>query len=197
MFDDSSAAPQSPEQPVSAPAVQPRLSEIFARPCIQQIALTTDRFAVIRTLVETLARENRIAQSHAEWIAEELIVRDRQCGSASEKGLAFPHLRTPRVQTFVGAIGYVPGGVAFASRDRKPTKLVFLMLSPWADRVQHLAILASLASLIHHKALHLQLDHGIEPTDIHRHLVEFDQRNHPPKRSVAEENVVSHESTQD
>jgi nitrogen PTS system EIIA component len=160
------------------------LTSIFRRNCVQIIRPAMGKSSVISLLVETLAREEHIKRDHAEGIVAELLQRESHGTSAIGKGLAFPHLRTHDVEHFVGAIGVAPDGVNFGALDAEPTKLVFLTLSPWADRERHMALLSRLVSLMQDKAINMQLHHQIQPEDVYEYLIDLDNQSQTQARAT-------------
>ena len=122
-------------------------------------------------------REERIDRAHAEEIISGLMERERYGSSAIGKGLAFPHLRTRSVDHFVGAIGVAPEGIPFGSLDQQPTHFVFLTLSPWDEREEHVLLLSRLVSLMGDKAITLQLREGMRPQQVYEYLSDLDRQN--------------------
>ncbi len=112
---------------------------------------------VLRSLVEHLANRERIERDHVDSIVSALLAREQAATTGMGKGLAFPHLRSPAVESFCGAIGTVPEGVDFNSLDRLPTRLVVLVLSPFEARAQHTEILARLSALLSDHTLQYSL----------------------------------------
>jgi PTS system nitrogen regulatory IIA component len=107
-------------------------------------------------------------------IADSIIRREGFASTALGRGFAIPHLRTPHVSRFVGAIGYSPEGIDFGSIDRTPTKLVLLVLSPYDSRVQHAQLLGCLVNLLRCKTLEFTLSQAANPAAIYRRLCELD-----------------------
>jgi len=172
----STAGSDDTEQTKSDPPVRFSFSEIFQPNCVESIRGGTGKSSVISLLVRLLASTERIGREHAEGIIQKILDRERHCSTAFGKGLAFPHLRTPEVTHFVGAIGIALDGVNFGSADQSPTKLILLTLSPHDDRQQHSELLSRLVSLMKDKAIALQLSQQTQPADLHRYLCELDGR---------------------
>lgn len=151
------------------------LVEVFRPNCIETIRGGTGKSSVISLLVSRLASVERIEREFAEEIIRKILERERHCSTGYGKGFAFPHLRTPRVSHFVGAIGIAPDGLNFGSMDQSPTKLVFLTLSPLDYREEHADLMSRLANLMQDKRIGLQLMQTQQPTDFYRLLCDLDE----------------------
>ena len=129
---------------------------------------------VIAQLMRLLVRQNRIDDSHAQTIIQQLLQRERFGSSAIGKELAIPHARIRDLGEFVGAVGIAIGGMEFDSMDRKPTKLIFLTLAPFDDRDRHVQLLSRLANLTKDKRLAMHLLHAINTDDLYELLADID-----------------------
>lgn len=160
------------------------LVDVFGSDCIVRISSTTKADA-IRCLVSVLVNNHRVDASRAEEIIRNLMRRESYGSSAFGNGFAFPHLRTSEVQRFTGAIGVAPEGLSFESLDHRPTKLVFLTLSPIASREQHMNLLSRMFNLMRDKAISMQLHHCIQPIEIYRYLQDLDDQSEFPIENIA------------
>ncbi|TWU40132.1 PTS system mannose-specific EIIBCA component [Novipirellula aureliae] len=160
----------------SDPAVEPGLSfsNVFHADCIMVLGDGETKSSVIAQLVKRLAKNGRLCPSQDDFVAHRIKYRESLASTAFGRGLAFPHLRTPYVDDFIGAIGILPSGISFDSNDGAKTKLVFLTLSPYASRQHHTQLLSRLVSLLSNKAAAVRLLHNVNPTVFHRILCSFD-----------------------
>ena len=172
-----------PESGGSTAALGLPLTSVFRPNCIELIRPATGKSSAISLLIQTLAREERLDRQHAEKIICQLIEREPHSSSAIGKGLAFPHLRTHDVDHFVGAIGVAPEGMNFGSRDQQPTKLVFLTLTPWEHREEHVNLLSRLVRLMQDKVVTMRLNHQIRPQDVYQYLTDLDEQTRMSNRS--------------
>ena len=164
------------------PAMVLPLGSIFRPNCIEMIRPATGKSSTISILIQALTREEQIDRQRAEEIIRQLIDRERHSSSAIGKGLAFPHLRTRDVDRLVGAIGVAPEGIQFGALDNAPTKLVFLSLTPWEDREQHIHLMSRLVRLMNDKAVHMQMNHRLRPQAVYQYLTDLD---HQPEQVPA------------
>jgi len=146
------------------------LTDVFPRSCMIDIGASRSKSGALRQMVMTLAQNHKLGSEHAERILSELLDRERYCTSAIGCGLAFPHIRSRVVDSFLGAVGIAAHGIDLNSLDEKPTKVVMLVLSPWEQRNAHLAFLSRLVSLMQEKSIQLRLDHQVTEDDIWHYL---------------------------
>ncbi len=151
------------------------LAEVFRPNCMEVIRSGTGKSSVVSLLVRRLAREERIDRQHAEGIIRRILEREQHAETAAN-GLAFPHLQTSDVNHFAGAVGIAPQGIRFAQGDEGRTRLVFLTLSPAAERMQHADLLSRLVALAGDQAGRLRLLSAATPKDLHAVLQEIDSR---------------------
>ena len=152
------------------------MTDVFTPCCFEMIGSSSDKSSIIRRLVHTMARENRIDPKFAERIARQVLKRESYGSSGIGRGLAFPHLRTAEVGEFIGAIGIALHGVNFEAIDRELTRLVFLTISPIKSREKHIELLSRLVSLMKDKAVNMHLHHAIRPEDIYQYLADLDSQ---------------------
>ncbi|MHC4063828.1 MAG: PTS sugar transporter subunit IIA [Planctomycetota bacterium] len=99
----------------------------------------TDRNAVIRELVQSLAEHGAVDQGRADGIAQAVILRENQGSTGFGKGVAVPHVKHEAVSKTVATVGRSSHGVDFQALDRAPVYTVVLLLSPKSDPDAHLA----------------------------------------------------------
>jgi len=77
------------------------------------------------------------------------MVRDREAkmSTAIGLGIAVPHSRLERLERIHVAIACVPEGVDFRAPDRKPVKLVLLLVSPVSAAGLHVQALAMVSRI--------------------------------------------------
>jgi mannitol/fructose-specific phosphotransferase system IIA component (Ntr-type) len=157
-----------------AAAVGLPFAEVFSRRCFELIDKGADKRSTITHLLHRLAKEKKIRMDGLNRIADAIVRREGFASTALGRGFAIPHLRTPDVARFVGAIGYSPAGIDFGSLDRTPTKLVLLVLSPHDSRAQHAELLGCLVNLLRCKTLEFALSQSASPAAIYQRLRELD-----------------------
>jgi mannitol/fructose-specific phosphotransferase system IIA component (Ntr-type) len=88
-----------------------------------------------------------------------------------------PHLRTEAVLQFVGAVGLAPEGINFQSLDGDPTRLIFLVLGPYAKRERHFELMGRLSALMRDKSTLMFLQGRRTPREVFEYLGDLDARS--------------------
>ena len=102
----------------------------------------TTRDEAIRELAEVAAA---YAGLDAEMVAIAAIARERIMGTSLGEEIAVPHARLDGVDGPVLAVGHSRGGLDFDSPDGRPTRLVFLLLTPPNEMSAQIQVMAQIA----------------------------------------------------
>src|SRR5262245_3516411 len=97
--------------------------------------------AILDRLVETEGLSADLREEILAAIAE----REELGSTGIGRGVAVPHAKCGGVSRLLGAVAEFPTGVDFESLDRKPVRLVYLIISPKNRPAEHLRILESIA----------------------------------------------------
>lgn len=133
------------------------LDRIFTPDCVHSLHGSPPKSTALHQLVQFLAERGRIANDKANILSDALIIREELGTTGLGKGLAIPHLRSHHVDQFVGAIGVAHEGLDFDSLDGLPTRLIILLVSPFAERETHCSIMGKIASLLSDQTLQYSL----------------------------------------
>jgi len=82
-------------------------------------------------------------------LVREVLVREKEAANMCGP-IAIPHARDARIASFIAAVGINPAGVTTAA---PVPRVMIAVLSPEAQRSEHLALLASLARLSRDRAV--------------------------------------------
>lgn len=115
-----------------------KLSDFIVQDAIVPDMKGTDRNAVIRLLVESLAEAGALDRADVDVIAQAAIQRENQGSTGFGKGVAVPHVKHVKVPRIMAVIGRSAAGVDFAALDRAPVYTVVLLLSPPSSPDGHL-----------------------------------------------------------
>lgn len=116
-------------------------------PTAVEIGLELDeRQAVIRRLVDKL--KAAVPELNAEEAFRTAWERESKFSSAVGRGVALPHGRLPGIQRSYIAVGRAAKAFPFTPPDKLPVRLVFLILTPTAQPIAQLRILARVATLL-------------------------------------------------
>ncbi|AFG37823.1 cation:proton antiporter [Spirochaeta africana] len=114
--------------------------------CISLKLRSREKEAIITELVEVLQRAGKLNDRDA--VLRAVIEREKSMSTGMQHGIAIPHGRSEGANELCVAVGIAPQGVDFASLDGKPTKLVFLIVSPERDPGPHLQVLSGIAGVL-------------------------------------------------
>ncbi len=115
-----------------------KLSDFIVKEAVIPELQSTDRNGVIRELVESLKKRDKISPGDVEAIVRAVVQRENQGSTGFGKGVAVPHAKHPTVKKMVATIGRSSAGVDFAALDRAPVYSVVLLLSPQDHPDEHL-----------------------------------------------------------
>ncbi|MDC7239926.1 MAG: cation:proton antiporter [Spirochaetales bacterium] len=101
---------------------------------------------VITRLVEGLDRTGQLLDS--QQVLKDVLEREQSVSTGLEKGIATPHARTAGTKDMILAVGLCEENVDFQALDGKPSRLVFLIISPAESKMPHLQLLASIAQTL-------------------------------------------------
>ena len=104
------------------------------------------REGVISELVELFEATGEVA--NASRLFRDLFNREKKAVTAVGEGVAFPHVRTLQVKSFVMAFARSREGLPFEAPDGEPVKLFFAMVAPPYDDRTYLKVYRALATLL-------------------------------------------------
>ena len=116
-----------------------KLTDFFSCESVIPELKSTERNAVIRELVASLAEHGAIDPSVVESISRIAIKRETEGSTGFGKGVAVPHVKYDGVKKMVATVGRSSTGVDFAALDRAPVYTIVLLVSPKSDPDAHLA----------------------------------------------------------
>ncbi|MEW6536563.1 MAG: cation:proton antiporter [Candidatus Auribacterota bacterium] len=119
--------------------------EFFDRRLIKVLNVP-ERNTAIRELCTLISEGDNMPD--AELLYSAAASRESIIGTALEEGIAIPHARIEGLRYPVIAVGNSPGGIEWNAPDGKPTKLVFLILTPQDDEWIQLQILRTIALVL-------------------------------------------------
>jgi PTS system nitrogen regulatory IIA component len=102
--------------------------------------------------------------------------RERLASTAFGDGVAIPHGKLPSIDRLVGALGRSQAGLDFDSFDRKPTYLVFVLVTPVHSAILHLEALRRLSELFHNAAFRQSLCEAPDGASMYRTIVQEDAK---------------------
>ena len=122
-----------------------RLSEVLPPRAILCGCRIPTREALLDELVGAAARAHD--WTDGEEIARLVREREAKMTTAIGQGIAVPHARREDRERIAAAVACLPGGIDFQAPDRKPVRLVFLLVSPLAAPGLHVQALAAVSRI--------------------------------------------------
>jgi len=107
-----------------------KLADFIVKDAIIPELKATDRDAVIREMVQSLAAAKAIAASDVDAVVKAITDREKTGSTGFGKGVAVPHVKHPAIKQRVGTVARSTVGVDFASLDQAPVYSVIMLLSP-------------------------------------------------------------------
>src|SRR5882724_3181126 len=104
-----------------------------------------DKPAIIKELVESLARNGAIAPDEVQGIVAAIMKREELGSTGIGRGVAVPHTKHASVERLVGTVGVSTEGVDFNSLDGDKVHLLFLLVSPPDRPGDHLRALENIS----------------------------------------------------
>ena len=106
----------------------------------------TERRSIIEEMVHHLDRRGVV--SDAKSIIEVVWAREMERTTGIGEGLAVPHGRCPSLKSLAIALGVTQSPVDFQSFDRKPVRVVILVLSPPDAITDHIQVLGAISRVM-------------------------------------------------
>lgn len=136
-------SPDILQEPESAAAALPGLSEALERGGIHYRVGGTDKESVLRAVVDLLHLPDEVDR---EFLFRVLLAREALGSTAIGDGIAIPHVRNPvvlHVQRPAVTLCFLETPIDFGALDRQPVRILFAMISPTVRA--HLHLLSRLA----------------------------------------------------
>jgi len=130
---------------------------------------------VIEELVEALASAGEINKADVPDIVKAVVERERAGSTGIGKGVAIPHVKHPKIQRVMAAIGRSSRGVDFDALDKAPVYSVVLLLSPPDNPDVHLQAMETIFRHLQRNMFRSFLRQSQTAEDIFELLQEADQ----------------------
>ena len=114
--------------------------------CVKVPLLATEKRAAIEELVDVLAAAGAVGD--AAELKAAVWARESQRSTGIGEGLAIPHGKGAAVKRLAMAIGMPTQPIEYDSIDRKPVKLIVMLVSPPDKVTEHVQALGRLSRLM-------------------------------------------------
>lgn len=152
-----------------------RLIDIISSKGIVSRLKGSTRDEVIVELLEHLVETGRLAEGDLQDLVVEILKRETLGSTGIGHGVAIPHIKTDKVNNFVGVLGVSREGIEFNSIDKEPVKVIILFLSPVRAVSGHLQLLSHIGGILRHQG-YLSSLHDAETRDDLEELVRDAER---------------------
>jgi len=125
---------------------------------------------LIREMVGMLSRAGRLTSPKK--ALSDVIEREKEKGTGLEQGVAVPHCRSEGTAKLAAAFTLVRGGIDFGALDGKPSRFVFLLISPKNATTTHVQALATMARLLKQRSIQDSLLEADTPDAVEKILLE-------------------------
>jgi mannitol/fructose-specific phosphotransferase system IIA component (Ntr-type) len=122
-----------------------RLSENLAPEAILCGCKIASRDELLTEIVRTAGAVH--GWNDADEIVARVVAREAQMSTAIGQGIAVPHARLEWLDRIQVAVACLPDGLDFRAPDRKPVRLVLLLVSPISAPAIHVQALAAVSRI--------------------------------------------------
>lgn len=122
------------------------LLDILTPECIKVPLEATEKKAAIDELVDLLAENGKVKNPEA--IKKSVWEREQTKSTGIGLGLAIPHGKAPQEENIAMAIGSLAEPIEFGSVDKKPVRLIVLIVSPPGKTTDHIQVLARISRVM-------------------------------------------------
>jgi len=132
-----------------------RLTDVLKKEFIKIPLTGKNRDDCIRELIEKLSEQNSI--KNKEHIFKAVLEREKIMSTGVGNGIAIPHCKHDGSPEFNVGFGVSKRGINFAAIDKKPVKIVFLLVGPEDNPGLHIKLLSRISRLMSNEELRNQL----------------------------------------
>ena len=132
-----------------------RLTDVLHKDLIKIPLEGKDRDEIIKELIKVLIGKNSITNEKS--IFQAVIEREKIMTTGVGNGIAIPHCKHQDSPDFAVSLGIIPDGLDFESIDKKPVKIVFLLVGPENNPGLHIKLLSRISRLMSNEELRQQL----------------------------------------
>jgi PTS system fructose-specific IIC component len=151
------------------------LTQILEPTCVKVPLKGKNSEAVITELVDLLSARGVL--SDRDMVLDDLLMRERTRGSSIGKGIAMPHDKSRGVRKLAMAIGITPEPIDFESPDRKPVKIIILLVAPPEHNVQLLQALSRIKRLMLDEMFKAKIETIKMPEELYQLVSENEKEN--------------------
>lgn len=122
-----------------------KLADFVVREAIVSDLVATTKEEAIREIIDSLTKEGHLRSEERESLVGAIMKREELGSTGIGNGVAVPHTKHPSVDRMIGTVAISKRGLEFASIDREPVDIVFLLVSPPDKPGDHLRALENIS----------------------------------------------------
>ena len=122
-----------------------KLADFVVTEAIISDLVATSKEEAIREIVGALVNAGCIPEEQNESIVGAIMKREELGSTGIGNGVAVPHTKHPNVDRMIGTVVVSKKGLEFASIDREPVDILFLLVSPPDRPGDHLRALENIS----------------------------------------------------
>ena len=149
-----------------------RLSDFLVDECVLWEIKAQDKWEFFDEVARCLGKALKLPPAEIKRVLEE---RERLSSTAIGEEIAIPHSRLADLERLVIAVGIKKTGLEFEALDKRPVKLVFVVLAPENDQALYLRVLAQLARLLKRQEVRERLLSASSAKELRKILAEVDE----------------------
>jgi len=132
-----------------------RLTDVLEKDLIKIPLTGNDRDHSIKELIHILNEKKSIQNEDS--VFQAVLDREKIMTTGVGNGIAIPHCKHKDSPEFVVALGIKPDGLDFESIDKKPVRIVFLLVGPENNPGLHIKLLSRISRLMSNEELRQKL----------------------------------------
>lgn len=138
-----------------------RLTDVLNKDLIKIPLSGTDRDQSIKELIHLLNEKKSITKE--DTIFQAVLEREKIMTTGVGNGIAIPHCKHQDSPDFAVSLGIKPDGIDFESIDKKPVKIIFLLVGPENNPGLHIKLLSRISRLMSNEELRQDLIASKDP----------------------------------
>lgn len=146
------------------------MGDLLDRRSILILSKSRKKTDLLRDLVGLLSKADRV--KNPKKALADVIDREKEKGTGLEQGVAVPHCRTEGTDTLAAAFALAREGIDFGALDGKPSRFIFLLVSPRNATTTHVQALATMARLLKREEIQHALLEAKDTAEVERILTE-------------------------
>ena len=141
------------------------VSEILDPQCVVVPLQAANKREAIDALVDALGTAGRVTDTAA--VKKAVWEREQQRSTGIGEGLAIPHGKSTSARALTMAIGKPKDAIEFGSIDRKPVRMIILLVSPTDRIAEHIQALGKVSRLMTNQQFRTACYEATNPTDLY------------------------------